>query len=624
MIRCDSCFGMYSEEFEICPECGYYNGKEEDPIYRLPHGTIVKGRYKIGKTIGSGGFGITYKAWDLKLETVVAVKEFYPVGIVNRVPGSKEMFLISKRRKKDFENTYIRFLDEARNMAKFNGHANIVNAFEYFEENQTAYIVMEYLDGMDLKKYLSNMGEKLDVNSCINIMTEVCKAIEALHEKSIIHRDVSTDNIRICQDGRIKIIDFGAARFADSDDTSLDIVLKPGYAPPEQYDKVKPQGPWTDTYAVGATMYRMITGQMPEESTNRVIEDKLLYPHEIDESIPFNISCAIMKAMAVEKHMRFSNIDEFRKALLGEKKVMHLAKEKKRRKRRRFITVASAVTVLLVGFGIFSWNWEKQKEEETLPEATIDIFLLKDDFGSGKQIAFEAVKKSFIESYPDVTINITSVEEGNYEEELKKALNSDNPPEIYQAYGEYDKGDIEVTDIVKDAKKDIVMYKEVLENAKDNNIVTLGFEFPVVYVNKGKEEVESLDEAIEVLEIEDIEEKTYLDDFLEGREKYYIGTNRCYGKVQQKLAGVYKVFVAGKDYECKKALELAVNECSEEEMKCAIRFLKFCYSDNAQDNLFIMNQTGALPINKNALEVYEKYNKEFSGFFEDINKYDLE
>ncbi len=623
MVRCSSCFELQKQEYGICPECGYYYGKEEDPIYRLPHGTLIKGRYQVGKTIGAGGFGITYKAWDTTLETVVAIKEFYPIGMVNRVPGSKEMFLISKRRKRDFENAYTRFLDEARNMAKFNGHANIVNAFEYFEENQTAYIVMEYLQGMDLKHHLSLVGEKLDTTACINVVTEVCKALETLHEKSIIHRDIAPDNIFVCNDGRIKIIDFGAARFADGDDTKLDIVLKPGFAPPEQYDKVKPQGPWTDTYALGATMYRMITGMMPEESTNRVIEDKVLYPHEIDDQIPFNVSCSIMKAMAVEKHLRFANMDEFRKALLGEKKVMHLAQEKKKRKRKRVITIAMASIALCIGYGIFSWRWNVQKEEETLPKATIAVWYVKDEYATGKQLALNAIAESFIESYPDVTIEIEGYSPEKYEEAMKNALKKGEEPEMYEAYGSYDTGNVDIKEIVKASKKSVVMYKQLYEHAKDTKLLAFGFEFPLIYVNKGKQEITSLKEAVDVLGIEDIKEETYLNDFLSGNEVHYIGTSKDYAKVQKNLAGLYKIFPAGKEYECEYTLQLGVNECSEDEEKCVNRFLKFCYSDNAQDMLFIINQSGGLPVNLNALGVYEQYNKEFKGFFDDINKYKI-
>jgi len=623
MVRCSSCFEIHEDMIDVCPNCGYYIGMEEDPIYRLPHGTMVKNRYILGKTIGHGGFGITYKAWDTTLETVVCIKEYYPLGMVNRVPGTKEMFLVSKKRKKDFENAYTRFLDEARNMAKFNGHANVVNAFEYFEENGTAYIVMEFLQGMDLKHYLNQVGERLDVNSCINIITEVCKALEALHSKSIIHRDISTDNIFITNDGRIKVIDFGAARFADGDDTNLDIILKPGYAPAEQYDKVKPQGPWTDIYALGATMYRMITGVMPEESTNRVIEDKVPYPHEIDSTIPFNISCAIMKAMAVEKHMRFETMDEFRKALLGEKKVMHLAQEKKKRKRRRIITIASALVVLLIGYGIFSWRWNVQKEEETLPEATIEVWYVKDSYSKQKQKALEDVYKAFQESYPDVTIVITGYDEDEYNDQLAAAYDDGNAPEIFEVYDDYNDNAVDVTDIVKSAKKDIALYKQVLENAKDNKTVAYGFVFPIVYVNKGKEDITSLEDAIKKLDIDDIYDNTSKDDFLAKDINYYLGYTSDYVDVQQKLAGIYALFEAGKKYDCKYSLEFALNDCGEDEMKCARRFLEFCYIDSNQAKLFIDNQTGALPLNRNALAVYEKYFAEFKGFFENIDKYNI-
>ena len=145
--RCNGCFEIYDENFEICPECGYFDGAEPREPNHLCVGTVLTERYIVGNVLGFGGFGITYKAWDSKLDSVVAIKEYYPSGIVNRPPGTKNLLLFSGHRKREFEHGLLRFVEEARNMTNFNTHRNIVNVYEYFEENNTAYIVMEFLDG---------------------------------------------------------------------------------------------------------------------------------------------------------------------------------------------------------------------------------------------------------------------------------------------------------------------------------------------------------------------------------------------------------------------------------------------------------------------------------------------
>ena len=223
--------------------------------------------------MGFGGFGITYRAWDRTLEKKVAIKEYYPNGIVNRVPAEKAVIIYSGSRADEFQNGKVRFLAEARHMARFNTHPHIVNVHEFFEENNTAYIVMEFLEGISYKQYIEDCGGRVDCGTAVGVAVSVLGALRELHKEKIIHRDVSPDNIFLVLDApgasqyRVKLIDFGAARFSSGDEEkTLSIILKPGYAPPEQYRNKSKQGPWTDIYAVGAVLYCAITGERPEES----------------------------------------------------------------------------------------------------------------------------------------------------------------------------------------------------------------------------------------------------------------------------------------------------------------------------------------------------------------------
>ena len=396
---CMNCFHEYDGDLGLCPFCGYSPDEQETEVCCLKPGIVVKGRYIIGRRLGIGGFGIIYKAWDTKLETVMAIKEYYPSGLVNRLPGETDVILVAKKREKEFIYGKTRFLEEARNMAKFNTHKNIVNVFEYFEENNTTYIVMEFLDGMTMSETMEKRNAPMSIDKCLMITKDICEALKSLHGEGIVHRDVSPDNIFLCSDGTIKLIDFGAARFSEGTESKLTIILKPGFAPPEQYEKVNRQGPWTDIYALGATMYYALTGVKPEESTNRIIEDDLKDPRDIDSEIPKNISNAIIRAMAMEPQFRFQNIDDFEKALFSGKTVRLPEAERKRKKRIRVAGIAAAVIILAAISGVFYKNWDAEKQAVTLPDAQIVLWYEKtgnSNIDAAKKAALK-IKRPFIQ-----------------------------------------------------------------------------------------------------------------------------------------------------------------------------------------------------------------------------------
>ena len=212
-MRCLQCMKEYHSDYEMCPFCGYVQNTEPKELYFLRPGTVIADRYVVGVSIGSGGFGITYKAWDRTLSKIVAIKEYYPAGLVNRVPGEKKMIIYSGSRERECANGKVRFLDEARNMAKFNTHPNIINVYDFFEENNTAYIIMEFLDGENYKEYIKKQGGRVSVDKALEVTRAVLEALSEVHKSGILHRDISPDNIFICRDGRIKLIDFGAGSY---------------------------------------------------------------------------------------------------------------------------------------------------------------------------------------------------------------------------------------------------------------------------------------------------------------------------------------------------------------------------------------------------------------------------
>ncbi len=306
------------EGMEICRKCGY---RMTPNISRgLQPQTILNGKYMIGKIIGEGGFGITYIAYDLVLEKCIAIKEYFPSDMVARdtTVGSKaSLALLTGKSEHQYKKGLEKFAKEAENLARFNNLPGIVSVKDFFYENNTAYMVMEYIDGITLSQYLSQHGNKLPYDQVINLMKPVMESLQTVHEADIIHRDISPDNIMITKDGEMKLIDFGAARFVGNDDAkSLTVILKHGYAPPEQYQTDGEQGTWTDVYALASTMYRMITGEVPQEATERMILQNKLQPlKSCIKDIPLSISDAIQHAMELRHDKRIQNIKDFQRAL---------------------------------------------------------------------------------------------------------------------------------------------------------------------------------------------------------------------------------------------------------------------------------------------------------------------
>ncbi|MBR5278297.1 MAG: protein kinase [Clostridia bacterium] len=439
MKRCYSCFKEYESEFSICPYCGQIEiTKPIEPIQLRP-GTVLQGRYILGEAVGAGGFGIVYKAWDSKLETIIAVKEFFVSRMMTRAEGESKI-IVSKKSQVEFEYRKERFLAEARNMAKFGTHRSIPNVFEYFEENGTAYIVMELLQGSALNSYLGEKNGILDIDLAIMIANEVGNALKSLHEHKIIHRDVAPDNIFICsgRDIKIKLMDLGAAKLADSTDEVIDIILKPGYSPTEQYDNTKNIGPWSDIYALGATLYAMLTGIKPDESTNRKINDEVVPPNVINPQISENLNNTIMKAMAVEKHMRFKTVDEFLSALNGERKVITLAKERKKRKTKRLCGIAAACLALSIVGTVVMNTFSDKKAEQYLDDAEIDLWFAVADGATEDEVANEytavmSVADNFHETFPNVDINLRAFPESQYTDALEKAASEGNLPTLFES-----------------------------------------------------------------------------------------------------------------------------------------------------------------------------------------------
>lgn len=284
----------------------------EKNSYSLQRNTGLIGRYVIQEVLGQGGFGITYLGIDKLYGNKVAIKEYYPQKIAMRKAQYEDVVTVTSiEEKNNYDKGKKRFLDEAQVMARFNKNEGIVKILDFFEANNTAYIVMEYLEGITLKQYLGKYGV-IQFRNLIEMMLPLLEALIEIHSQGLIHRDISPDNIMVQHNGKLKLMDFGAARdYTESGNKSLTVILKPGYAPPEQYQTHGVQGPWTDIYALCATIYKCLTGITPPDAIARVMDDKFKEPDQLDGKLSPDIKKILWKGMNIFPEERYQDIVEF-------------------------------------------------------------------------------------------------------------------------------------------------------------------------------------------------------------------------------------------------------------------------------------------------------------------------
>lgn len=277
---CECCLSEI--ESEPCRFCGFEKAGAREEVGVLAAGSVLLGKYIVGKVIGKGGFGITYLAYDIKNEKKVAIKEYYPSALAARGGDGCTVVMTDSEEAAVFKNGIEKFYEEASLVSRFNGNPAIVSVYEFFYENDTAYFVMELLDGCTLKSYIAKYGV-LSPEEALFIADNVSGALIIAHSINVLHRDISPDNIMICRDGNIKLIDFGAARQVLADNPkSMSVILKQGFAPLEQYQKRGKQGPWTDIYSFGATLYYALTQDCLDDPMTRMDDDAEFLSNKYD------------------------------------------------------------------------------------------------------------------------------------------------------------------------------------------------------------------------------------------------------------------------------------------------------------------------------------------------------
>ncbi len=660
MKRCYHCFRSIEDDALFCPYCGGEAiTKPKEPIHLAP-GTVLAGRYIIGAFVGAGGFGIVYKAWDTKLEIVVAVKEFFTSQIMTRAEGVQSV-IINKKKQDEYMFRKERFLAEARNMAKFGTHRNIPNVYEFFEANNTAYIVMELLVGMPLNRYLEQCGGRIDPDFALYITNEVGNALMALHKEGIIHRDVAPDNIFICsgKDIVIKLMDFGAAKLADETDKVIDIILKPGYSPAEQYDKINRIGTWSDVYALGATLYLLLTGEKPEESTNRkaALENHLPDPvvplNAINPMISENISNTVLRALSVEIQWRLKSVSEFLNALNGGIQVRSIEQEKKHKKYRRISGIAVSLIMLIVGglivFGIF----QKRKQDSDLERATITVWYI-DRGDAAKEEALQEIFDDFQEKFENVRIKPRAIPEADYVKEIKAALDEGKLPNLFESTGL--PGYIleeasSVKNVLKSDQAEECLFLDQYEDYyEDYTRIPLAIEVPVAYVIELGPVSTHIDGDY-FLVLSDFEDETVIavdkrySDLLKrsfslsghpDQSTFFgdsptspvlLSSSMAINEVRELSYTISTVYYDGEEIPCRFVYEWSIGNGSESKTKAAERLLSWMLGNVYQQKLLISTGGGKqipeIPVNKECFKKKAEMLKYLNPILEQYRNYEF-
>ena len=313
---CINCMNEKPAGLTVCPVCRFDSSSFYQSPHILPPLTILNGRYLLGKALGEGGFGITYIAYDLAGSRRVAIKELYISGLLSRnsATGNVRVADTSQGGEAFYDECKDKFLQEAYILRELEDKQGIVNIYDFFQEHKTAYIVMEYLDGADLGTYLKERG-RIPFVRAFDLLRPIMHSLISMHRIGIFHRDISPDNIRCLSNGGMKVMDLGSAKYNYSEEWSRIVLVKPGYAPPEQYTSGFKVGPWMDVYAIAATIYRCITGDKPKESIVRADDRDIVLPSKAGAVISRKQETVLLKGLALHPEDRYQDMREFYNAL---------------------------------------------------------------------------------------------------------------------------------------------------------------------------------------------------------------------------------------------------------------------------------------------------------------------
>lgn len=555
-------------------------------LYAIEKSAILNNRYEILSLLGTGGFSIIYKAYDHELNSTVAIKEYFPNNIAERIPYNKDVLTRNHETSVRFQQGLQSFKEEAHRMAELKGLHNTVNVLGTFDENNTSYIVMELLEGTSLLDYLKTLPNNrfTDIDDAKQIIHSVAEALDYAHSKKILHRDVSPDNIFLCNDGKVKLIDFGAAREI-TENGELSVVVKSGCTPPEQYRKNGKQGPWTDLYALGATFYRMLTGIYPEAAPDRTDHHECPPPSSINPDIPEYIDSLILRCLAYDYTLRIAKASDVMEVLQGEIAIPlpGVIRAKNRLIRTISYSMLSACLALFLAISLIVL-----KKSETLYTVNIDKCDIRIEIPMEftSESGLEAVIEDFQSMYSQIKIEFVMT---GTDTEAKDIF-------VFT-------GDTTECSSLDELRK--------VDESADTYSVTIAYDTDLIYWNIEKAFHNGID-MNNIHSAEDILPEYYADnyeDFLNDTNGFcaYQGSISLYRDVQKELPGMYRIYYS--EVELSPVQFSVTSGLPENQKNAAMRFLLYLMSERAQEILFI-NHEGLIPAEENQynhfFEVYSE------------------
>lgn len=336
--------------------------------YWLPRETVLHGRYRIQDVIAEGGMGIVYLGYDPVLETKVSIKEYFPRRYAMRMPGRADLQIYAGSSAEIFQTELEKFIKEARTLARFGTLDSIVSVKDFFYENETGYMVMEYVEGETVKQLVDKEG-RMEPLAVLRLMKPVLDCLSVIHREKLLHRDIAPDNLILREDGRLVLIDFGTARFLSADDEkTMTIYYKSGYSAGEQYAPHTEKGPYTDVYGICTTMYFMLTGVSPEESVRRILHDRVVPLSKYrDIDLPDSAKNAIVKGMAVDIRKRYADVDQLCKDLYRNVDIINGELQKSRWNVSRW-SLVGILLLLVIGAGIYGSGINKRTDHNDVKD----------------------------------------------------------------------------------------------------------------------------------------------------------------------------------------------------------------------------------------------------------------
>lgn len=369
--RCMRCMNQKDSQQETCPACGFSEKDFVPEKHHLQPHTILKGQYLVGCALGEGGFGITYIGWDMFLHIPVAIKEYFPSGVVIRDQGQHTVSVFAGKDEESFLQGRSSFFREAQKVAKFDNNVGVVSVKNCFLENGTAYIIMEYISGINLGAYAELHGGKLTFTETLKLLRTPILTLEELHRASTWHRDISPENLMLTKDGKVKLIDFGSAMESDREKKTRVLMIRAGYSPVEMYSSTGEDGPYSDVYSMAATIYKLITGVTPPPATDRLDNDPLVPPSALGvKDISHAQEAALLKGMAVQVKSRYQTMEEFFDGLYGKNAP---APAPSQHQKRLMIGIAALLVLIMVGVGVLLGRDSQSVPGPAPTEAPTDV-----------------------------------------------------------------------------------------------------------------------------------------------------------------------------------------------------------------------------------------------------------